>query len=130
MDEAERLAREWLEHALDDLVAADTHHRSAELAPRTTCWFAQQAVEKAMKSLLVLDQIEYPLSRDLAEIHRLLPRPLASASRHNLKRLSEFAIQARYPGPWPRLERADAETALAAAHDVLEEVRERFDQPR
>lgn len=127
MNEVERLAREWLEHALEDLRAAETHHRQAELAPRTTCWFAQQAAEKAMKALLVLDQIEYPLTHDLVETHSRLPQPLDAASRHDLRRLSEFAISGRYPGPWPQPARPDAVDALAAAREIVEETRRRFD---
>ncbi|MEX0673673.1 MAG: HEPN domain-containing protein [Gaiellaceae bacterium] len=127
MNEVERLAREWLEHAFNDLRAAETLHDHAELAPRSTCWFAQQAAEKAMKALLVLDQIEYPLTHDLVETHARLPRPLQAASRHDLRRLSEFAIRGRYPGPWPEPARPDAEDALAAAREIVDETRRRFD---
>lgn len=126
MSEVEALAREWLDQAHDDLHAAETHHQHAELAPRSVCWFAQQASEKAMKALLVLDQIEYPFAHALVAIHDLLPQPLAAAARHDLRRLSEFAIRGRYPGPWPDPNRQDAEDALAAAREILEETERRF----
>lgn len=127
MNEVERLAREWLEHALEDLLAAETHHQHGELAPRTVCWFAQQAAEKAMKALLVLDQIEYPFTHDLVATHERLPRPLDAAARHDLRRISEFAIRGRYPGPWPQPDREDAADALAAAREIVEETQRRFE---
>jgi HEPN domain-containing protein len=126
MNEVEVLAREWLDHAREDLRAAETHHQHAGLAPRGVCWFAQQAAEKAMKALLVLEQIEYPFTHDLVAIHERLPRPLDAASRHDLRRLSEFAIRGRYPGPWPEPNRQDAEDALAAAREILQETEGRF----
>jgi HEPN domain-containing protein len=122
MSEAERIAREWLESSREDLATAEVVLAAPSLSPRAAAWHAQQAVEKAIKALLVLDQIEFPFTHDLSALLVLLPEPLPSANRHELASLSRFAVEARYPGPWPVPERRDAEAALDAAREVVDDV--------
>jgi HEPN domain-containing protein len=126
MSEAERLAREWLDSSREDLATAEIVFADATLAPRAAAWHAQQSIEKAIKTLLVLDQIEFPFTHDLSALHGLLPTPLAASSAHDLASISRFAVEARYPGPWPAPERRDAEAALASARDVVDEVTRRI----
>jgi HEPN domain-containing protein len=53
MSEATRLAGEWLQYALDDLVVAEGHLANEAVPPRYVCYQSQQAAEKALKALLV-----------------------------------------------------------------------------
>jgi HEPN domain-containing protein len=55
MNEAERLreTRRWLRYARQDLVAAEAMLGRVDMWPRHACWLAQQAAEKAIKSVSV-----------------------------------------------------------------------------
>jgi len=67
MSEAERLAEvhRWLRYAREDLAAAEAIVKEWEIVPRHACWQAQQAVEKALKAVLVFLQIDFPRRHDL-----------------------------------------------------------------
>lgn len=49
--EVAREVHRWLQYAMGDLAAAERHLTDDE--PRHVCWFAQQAVEKALKAVLI-----------------------------------------------------------------------------
>ena len=127
MNEAERLAREWLERAGENLATAEVVLASSSLAPRIAAWHAQQAVEKAIKAVLVVDQIEFPFTHDLAALHALLQRRLRAVAGSDLASLSRYAVEARYPGPWPDTEPDDAQAAVIVARAVVDEIGERFE---
>lgn len=41
--------------------------------PRNACYFAQQAVEKAIEAVLASDQVEFPYTHDLDRLRQLVP---------------------------------------------------------
>jgi HEPN domain-containing protein len=89
--------------------------------PRHVCFFAQQAVEKAIKSILVYLQVEFPKSHDLEALANLMPSEWTVTSRvPDLAALTEWAVEARYPGDWPEATTEDAEYAVTLASEVLE----------
>ena len=53
--------RQWLRFAEEDLQTARTLLGQGGV-PRTSCFHAQQAAEKAMKAIFVYSQVEYPYS--------------------------------------------------------------------
>ena len=72
--EAEKAAREWLRFADDDLVLARGGLTRRQIfQPRQVCFHAQQAAEKAIKSLLVTEQIEFRFTHDLEQLVQSLP---------------------------------------------------------
>jgi HEPN domain-containing protein len=67
--------------------------------PRHSCFLAQQAAEKAIKSVLILLSIEFMYSHDLEYLNTLLPVELQMAETHfDLEGLSLWAVLSRYPG--------------------------------
>jgi len=68
-------AKELLEKASNDLVAARATIATGQ-ALDTVCFHAQQAVEKSLKAMLALHDIEYPRRHDLDELIELT-RPLS-----------------------------------------------------
>ncbi len=84
MNNPERLNEvcRWMRFAREDLEAAEALLASEDFVPRHACWLAQQAAEKVLKAALVPEgwrvRTEHP---DLAE-------------------LTEWAVEARYPGDW------------------------------
>jgi len=57
--------QEWLNHAMSDLALARLGMNSNDVLPEQVCFHAQQAVEKAIKSVLLHNKITFPLVHDL-----------------------------------------------------------------
>jgi len=111
-------ARGLLEKARRDLVAAEAIRATGE-AFDMACFHAQQAVEKALKALLALDDVAYPLRHDLGELVALAaPRwPLVREAADAIFALGPFAVAVRYDATAnPSAE--EAEAALATARQV------------
>lgn len=96
---------------------------TATLAPRLACYHAQQAVEKALKAVLIFAGVGFPLRHDLDQLRNLIPAGWPLKQEHpNLGDLTEWAVEARYPGNWPDATDADARSAAAEARTVWEAV--------
>jgi HEPN domain-containing protein/predicted nucleotidyltransferase len=121
----DRDAATWLRYAEEDLTAAQRMVEGRGWAPRIACFHAQQAAEKALKAVLVAQGIPLQHTHNLELLRDLVPEGLrASRIEANLKRLSEWAIVARYPGAEPGATQSDAQEALATARELVEAARE------
>ncbi len=96
-----------------------------------TCFFAQQAAEKAMKSVLILCGVDFPKTHELADLRRRIPdeKDWAALPRDGaaLDALSLWAVTARYGDGWDALTYAteqDAQAALRLAQDVVRGVQQ------
>jgi HEPN domain-containing protein len=116
-------ARRWLRYAREDLATAASIVDTGSGVPRQACWLAQQAAEKGIKAALVFRQVEFPRTHDLDLLCTLLPAdsPVCSGPE-DLGALSEWAVEARYPGDWPDASHDDARRAVASAQTVLDRV--------
>ena len=113
----------WLRYAEEDLITAETLLGQPHVAPRHACWFAQQAAEKALKAVLVFLQIDFPRTHDLDTLHNLVPDGWQlKDARLDLASLTEWAVEARYPGDWPEATDAEADTAVGQARAVWESI--------
>jgi HEPN domain-containing protein len=126
MNEPENIgeAKRWLRFAAEDLRGAEGLMLQPDAMPRHACWLAQQAAEKAIKAVLVFQEIEFPKTHDLDALRNRVPE----GWRLNLKApdlagLTEWSVEARYPGDWPEATAADAREALDQARGILESVR-------
>ena len=118
--ELERAVERWLEHAQGDLLSAKAILRDEHLPPRVACFLAQQAAEKAVKAVLVAKQIDVPRTHDLEALVALIP------ANSQLKEMiavlggmSQWAVEARYPGDWPEATRQEAAEAVSVAGEAL-----------
>lgn len=121
MNDAERVAevQRWLRYAKEDLTAAEAIREQKEMAPRHACWLAQQAAEKALKAVLVFLQIDFPWRHDLDALRNRVPADWGLKKQHpDLAALTEWAVEARYPGHWPEATEADATAAVQQARAV------------
>jgi len=107
------LVSTWGARALDELEVA---RRAADL-PFACCFHCQQAVEKAIKALLVVHQIEFRKLHDIGQLLEILRRsptvPPAQAT-HDLESLTRYAVDTRYPPG-----QADASEAVQALRTVI-----------
>ncbi len=123
MNEAEHAAevRRWLRYAQEDLTCAEEMTDRSVGVPRQACSLAQQAAEKAVKGALVFLHIDFPKSHDLDLLRRFVPEDWRlETAPADLAELSEWSVEARYPGDWPEAMVADAQRALALAQEVMQ----------
>ena len=105
----------WLRFAEEDLWEAERLVALPDMVPRHPSWLAQQAAEKALKAVLVCEQIAFPRTHNLNALINLVPAGWAVKDvEADLERLTEYAVESRYPADMPDIT-AD-EAALAVEH--------------
>jgi HEPN domain-containing protein len=125
--DAEKEAREWLRFAEEDgVLARGGLTRRAIFQPRQVCFNAQQAAEKAIKALLIADQIAFRFTHDLELLAQLLPPSRAvTAPTTDLAWLGQWATSTRYPGSlapdWN-----EARRAVEIAESLIADARSSF----
>jgi HEPN domain-containing protein len=120
-------ALRWLRFAQEDLAEAERLLALEDATPRHVCWFAQQATEKALKAALILEGVEVPFWHNLDALRNLLPAGWTVTREHpDLAELTEWAVEARYPGEWPEATRDDGRRAVVQARAVLDCIIEDF----
>ena len=119
-------AEAWLHFAEEDLAAAKLLVRAAKPPGRVACFHAQQAVEKALKAMLIAEQREFPFTHDLDVLGALQGEPLRSRlDAFDLAPLRMFAVQSRYPADAPEVTVEAAEAMIDLAEMTLTVTRER-----
>lgn len=113
--------RRWLRYAQEDLHGAEKMLHDENALPRHICWLAQQSAEKALKAALIFLQMDFPHRHDLDALRNLLPDDWEVKTAYpDLAQLTEWAVEARYPGDWPDAVESDARYAVKQAHGVWE----------
>jgi len=118
--------REWLNRARSDLLLSKAKKEGIYL--EDLCFHAQQAVEKAIKALLIKKGVEFPYVHDIAELLTLLEKTgqkLPKTIREGEK-LTRFAVFTRYPGIAQTISQKEYEEAMKVAEEVLRWVKEQF----
>lgn len=115
-DALRREVARWLRYAQEDLREARRLVARSDAVPRHPAWLAQQGAEKALKAVLVCEQIPFPRTHNLSTVFNLIPahwqvREVAA----DLERLSEYAVESRYPADVPDITAAEAAEAVRDA---------------
>ncbi len=96
-------------------------------SPRQVCWLSQQTAEKALKAALLLDAVKFPHVHDLNILRELLPKGWNVLDTHReLFNLTEWAVEARYPGDWPEPTNTDAKYVESTARLIYDSVAVEF----
>jgi HEPN domain-containing protein len=112
-----------MRYALEDLSEAELLVARSDSVPRHACWLSQQAAEKTRKSVLVLLRIPFPRKHDLDHLRNLIPEGWSlKESYPDLAELTEWAVEARYPGDWPEAIGDEAQSAVDQARSLWETV--------
>lgn len=113
--------QEWLSHAKSDLRLAHLAATDEFVRREQACFHAQQAAEKAIKAVLVLGGIEFPLTHDIEELLEIVntsgtipPKEVQEAGL-----LTPYAVEFRYPGAWIEISETDLQEALQTAEHVV-----------
>ncbi len=117
----------WLRFAAEDAQSAAALLKAAAGVPRNACYLAQQAVEKALKAVLVFEGLPVPRTHDLTLLAVQLPNGWqVAATAADLAILSEWAVAPRYPGDMPEATQGDATAALSLTTGLVDDIVHQF----
>lgn len=121
-DEAGR----WLAFARGDLDSAVTL-LGTRTPNRNVGYLAQQAAEKALKAVILLDNTPFEMTHDLTAVAAQLPADFrCPATTADLAWLADLETSARYPDEGDAITSADARRAGGMADAILDAVAEHF----
>jgi HEPN domain-containing protein len=91
--------REWLNRARSNLAQAAMGATNPNVYLEDLCFSAQQATEKALKAVLILQEIPFPRVHDLGQLIGLVEQTCKSMPEfvREAARLTRYAVAARYP---------------------------------
>jgi HEPN domain-containing protein/predicted nucleotidyltransferase len=114
------LPHTWLAHARSDLVVARLARSNSDVLPEQACFHAQQAVEKAVKAVLLARNVDFPYTHNLEElVNELTSRGLAvPIDLISAKELTRYAALTRYPHS-ERISEAQVDQAIEIAETVV-----------
>jgi HEPN domain-containing protein len=121
-------AKDLLKIAEGDLKSSLVLSRSQDGRPENILFLAQQSVEKAIKALLVHQEIAFPLVHDLGILVALLPDPLIPPGGFDLIQLNPYASVRRCEEGALPLTSEEIHIALDMAEQVLVWVREKVER--
>ena len=118
----------WMERAYSDLVLARVAITTPDVLREDACFHAQQCAEKALKALLVRHRIPFPRTHVVELLLDLLKSSgvVVPPDVDEAVALTQYAVQARYPGDWEPITQAEAASGLDLAARVHAWVREQL----
>jgi HEPN domain-containing protein/predicted nucleotidyltransferase len=127
--EPRRSIDDWLARAREDLRVIDNILAAGEDAAWSgVCFHGQQIAEKYLKVLFIRRHVRPPRTHDLAELIQDLRRLGYDFPDFvdECKLLEPYAVDVRYPENVPIPNEIGGRAALAAAHAIVESVKERM----
>jgi len=116
-------AKVWIDYSESDLRAAHTLLQSKEFFPLQICFFSQQCAEKAIKAILVFEEVNFPKIHDLDRLRDLVPKGWKVKEQFpDLAELTIWAVESRYPGDIPDIVEHEARETLSLAEAVFDSV--------
>ena len=130
MNGPEDVIQAWMQRARSDLQLGRVALRSKGVLPEDACFHAQQCAEKALKALLLRLGVDFPKTHAIDVLLDLLKASgdEIPAGVDEAFALTEYAVQARYPGEWQPVTQAEARRAIDLAALVLTWVEERLEE--
>ena len=99
-------AKRWINYSKTDLRAAYALLESEGFFPRQVCFFAQQSAEKAIKAILVFEEVDFQRIHDLDRLRDLIPEGWkVKVQFPELAELTIWSVESRYPGNTPMLQK-------------------------
>jgi len=116
---------EWKLKAEEDFQAAIFLLKSGKQCPTAAVGFhAQQCVEKYLKAVLVLKNMEFPKTHDIERLVGLLPLDvIVTLPVSEQRTLTVYGTATRYPGDCEPVSTQDARKAVSAARRVRRQLR-------
>lgn len=113
-------AQRWMSYSREELTLAEVIAPDADSSARLICWHSQQAVEKALKAVLIISGIAFPRTHNLVALRALLPAALSEKMDiSELAELTQWGTESRYPGDWDEPSAEEAAAMIDAAQGVV-----------
>ena len=99
-DRMNPLTLEWIEKAEEDYNMAQLAQQASRPFYNSICFHAQQCIEKYLKAWIQEANVPVPRTHDLGELLSLIVPTLPAWSQWqpDFKRITEYAVDSRYPG--------------------------------
>lgn len=112
--------REWLNRARSNVLLAQAQGEGIYL--EDLCFNTQQAVEKAIKAVLMQRAVEFPYVHDITQLLTLLEQAGQAIPPvvRQAERLTRFAVFTRYPGVAPPIRPEEYTEAMRVAGEVIQ----------
>lgn len=112
---------EWMRRARSNLARARAGRTSSDVLYEDLCFDAQQAVEKAVKAVLVGRGVAFPKTHGIMDLLSLLERGGTRVPKRvrEAGTLTVYAVDSRYPGVSEDVTRQDYAQALKLAKRVF-----------
>jgi len=126
----ESLVRIWLQRAKSNLQIAEAGKVFEDILYEDLCFDCEQAVEKALKALLVSIDVSFPHTHSIGHLIELI-------EEHNIMvpdeikdsiSLTAYAVSTRYPGDFEPVDEQEYQEALETAIKVFNWVRSQNDR--
>lgn len=121
-------SQKWLKFSDEDLRAADSTLGDGVFS--AACFHAQQAVEKAIKAVLLTKTGKVPKQHSILRLTEMSEdKELFEKHKENLEFLDKFYVPTRYPDALPGSlpeglpNGQDAEEAVEAAKEIVESIK-------
>ena len=123
------LTEEWVQKAEGDYTVAQQSQEGQNPVNDVICFLAQQCVEKYLKAWLQEANIPFPRTHDLQALLNLIVPvlPAWDAWREDFSKLSEHAVDPRYPGKFATTD--ETAHAMRICGEVRRAVREQLKLP-
>ena len=114
---------EWIKRAGSSLTLSTA--KTPGVLYEDLCFQAQQAVEKALKALLLARGARPPYTHDLATLLRLVEKSGETVPQgiERVVRLTDYAVETRYPGLFEPVTQAELREAQSLASRCVAWVR-------
>jgi HEPN domain-containing protein len=113
--------KEWLNRAYSNFSQAKSGINLTNIYLEDLCFQAQQAVEKALKAVLIAYDVRFPYTHDLAALLSLILNTDLSVPEYILgaAQLSDYAVTVRYPSVAEPITPQEYEQSIVIAEKVL-----------
>ena len=110
---------EWLRYAASDLEIAHIP-QSPQILLEGLCFHAQQAVETALKAVLIAHAIPFPRTHNITVLIDLVPPDVVLPSEvEAAASLTDYAVLTRYPGNFEPVTEEEYREAVHLAQVVV-----------
>ena len=116
------IVSDWIKRARSNLERARTGKYSEEILYEDICFDAQQSAEKSLKALLVKLDKPFPKTHSIGSLLKLIEETGIEIPDDvkQSKILTDYAVDARYPGVYEPVSEDEYKEALKLAEDVFE----------
>ncbi|RLC46204.1 MAG: DNA-binding protein [Candidatus Cloacimonadota bacterium] len=123
------LIKNWIDKAEKDLISAEHELSFSDAVTETVCFHSQQAVEKYLKAYLVFLGITFTKIHDIGALITKCEKKDREISKlkEEADKLTDYAIEVRYPDEWFEPSLKEAKEALEIAKKMKEFILHRID---